>query len=176
MFVERLIFGQVIVEDDKTGVSYVDLLSNFKISLTLLVTNVGVCICMLFICCFIIELKHQLKFGIPSTRGFWQRFALVLSKFTSKRFTTIGIIVLSFNLFLWIVQLLVVGQIATNKVVVDTSELVKDEHDMFNSRHTACFFYDQQEMNMAVTSPTDNLLTRVFKRKTYFRPDQVKER
>lgn len=176
LFVERLLFGQAVVEDGKSDVSYVDLIDNFKISITLLLANVGVCSLILLICFFINELKHRLKFGIPSTVKIRKRVALVLSKFASKHFTTVGIVFLSFNLFLWFSELLLTGQIGTDKVVVDTSKLVKDEREVFSSRHVACFFYDQQEMNMAVTSPTDNLLTRIFKRKTYFRPDQVKEK
>ena len=176
MFVERLIFGQVILENGKKDVSYTDLADNFKISLPALTATLGAVLFILIVCFIINELKHRLKFGIPSTVQLPKRVALVLRRFKSKVFTTVGIIFLFFNLFLWIAQLLLTGQIGTNKVVVDTTELVKDERDIFSSRHVACFFYDQQEMNMAKASPTNNLLTRIFRHKTYFRPDQVKER
>lgn len=176
MFVERLIFGQVILEDGKKNVSYMDLIENFKISLPLLAVTLGTVLLILVVCLVINELKHRLKFGIPSTVPFTKRVTSVVRRFKAKVFTTVGIVFLFFSLFLWITQLLLIGQIGTNKVIVDTSELLTDKRDIFSSRHVACFFYDQQEMNMAKTSPANNLLTRIFRKKTYLRPDQVKER
>lgn len=148
MFVERLIFGQVILENGKTDVAYMDLIDNFKISIPLLVANLGVVFVLLLVCLFLNELKHRLKFGIPSTVALTRRVVLVIRRYRTRVFTTVGIVFLSFNLFLWIAQLLMIGQIGTNKVVVDTSELIKDELEIFRSQHVACFFYDQQEMSM----------------------------
>ena len=60
--------------------------------------------------------------------------------------------------------------------MVDTSQLIKDEHDLFSTKRVACLFKNEQMMNMIASSPNKNVLSRVLNQKTRLRPDMMKER
>ena len=60
--------------------------------------------------------------------------------------------------------------------MVDTSQLIKDEHDIFSSRRVACILENDQLHNMIISSPTKNILSRIFQEKTRLGPDMTKER
>ena len=60
--------------------------------------------------------------------------------------------------------------------MVDTSQLIKDEHDLFSSRLFPCFFDNDQLSNLIVSLPTKNVLSRIFYEKTRLRPDRVEQR
>ena len=60
--------------------------------------------------------------------------------------------------------------------VVDTSQLIKDVHDVFSSRKIACFVAHNQLYDMILSSPTKNILWKIFNEKTGLREDMVEER
>lgn len=54
----------------------------------------------------------------------------------------------------------------TDKLVVDSSAVIKDKNDIFKTDRTACYLEGDIEHNLALTSPNDSLLTRIFNTKT----------
>lgn len=60
--------------------------------------------------------------------------------------------------------------------VVDTSELIQNEESIFSTQWIACLAKDQQEMKIAQSSTTNNLLTRIFRERTFFREAQKREK
>ena len=59
---------------------------------------------------------------------------MTADSFGVKRLSAIGVFVLFIRLFLWVTQLFLTNNIKTNKVVVDTSQLIKNEQDIFSTR------------------------------------------
>ena len=61
--------------------------------------------------------------------------------------------------------------------MVDTSELIRDESNIFSSPLVARFLKHGQLHNMALNSPTNqNILSRIFEKKIQFRSDMKMER
>ena len=60
--------------------------------------------------------------------------------------------------------------------VVDTSQLIKNENEILSTRKVACMGKNDQLVNMIISSPTKNIMWRIFHEKTRLRPDMVKER
>lgn len=60
--------------------------------------------------------------------------------------------------------------------MVDTSHLIKNERDIFTSKKMACVAQDDQLVTMILSSPTKNILSKVYYEKTKLRPNMVKER
>ena len=60
--------------------------------------------------------------------------------------------------------------------VVDTSQLVKNEQDIFSTSKVACMLKQDQLHNMIGSSSTKNILSRILYEKTRLRPDMAKER
>lgn len=59
--------------------------------------------------------------------------------------------------------------------MVDTSQLIKDERDIFSTSKLACVFKGDQLAGM-MSSPTKNILSRIFNEKMRLRPEMVEER
>ena len=53
---------------------------------------------------------------------------------------------------------------------------VKDERDIFTTQKVACMLENEQLTNLIASSPTKNILWRIFNEKTRLRPDMIKER
>lgn len=59
--------------------------------------------------------------------------------------------------------------------VIDTSDLVKDDKDVFSTSKTACILRDSESFSMIISSPAGSILRKLYE-KTRLRPDPVKER
>ena len=57
------------------------------------------------------------------------------------------------------------NNIRTNKLVVDSSGVIKDKVDIFTTNRTACYVEGDIEHTLALTSPNDSLLTRIYNEK-----------
>ena len=79
------------------------------------------------------------------------------------------------GLFFWFTLIFLTNNIKTNKVVVDTSELMKSVSDLFKANRPVCFLLKDTEMNLALNSPKNTILSRLFYEKTWLREDQVNE-
>ena len=60
--------------------------------------------------------------------------------------------------------------------MVDTSQLIKNKQDLLSTKKVACMVENEQMMNLIISSPTKNILSRIFYEKTRLRPDMVEER
>lgn len=59
---------------------------------------------------------------------------------------------------------------------MDTSQLLKDEQDIFSSPKVACFLKNDQLHSMVISTQVKNILSRIFAEKTFFRADMLEER
>lgn len=62
--------------------------------------------------------------------------------------------------------------------MVDTSQLVKDERDIFSSgsQKVACLFDNEELANLAASAPPKSLLARIYHEKTRLRADMLAEK
>ena len=148
---------------DQKRVSYFDLLSNFNVGLALLLTYLASFLAILNLFFLINELTNRIRFEGKGRVRFFKRALLFLNGLRNKRVSAIAVFFLSVRLFLWLTQLFLTNNIKTNKVVsgcfclrlsardrsklteefsfiqvVDTSQLIKDEQDIFATRKVAC--------------------------------------
>ena len=73
---------------------------------------------------------------------------------------------LLFGFQLWVSIMLLNNNIRTNKLVVDSSGVIKDKEDIFKTNRTACYLENDIEHSLALASPNDSLLTRIYHEKT----------
>ena len=78
---------------------------------------------------------------------------------------TLSLFGLCFGQFLWMANLFVSNNIKTTTVVVDTSQIVKNADDAFNSQRTLCMVEHDTEYQIATTSGERNVLRRLFEQK-----------
>lgn len=74
---------------------------------------------------------------------FSERFASTL--------TSVGIFIMFFDLFLWLFMVFVLNTTKTNKVVIDTSEIIKDTDDAMNTERVCCLLEDDTEYKVVTT-------------------------
>lgn len=60
--------------------------------------------------------------------------------------------------------------------MVDTSDLIQNPRDIFTTKKVACMLENDQFTNMITSSPTRNILAKIYDEKTLLRPDMIKER
>ena len=60
--------------------------------------------------------------------------------------------------------------------MVDTSQLIKDESDLFKTHRVACLVKSEQLANMISSSSVKNVLSKVYYEKTRLRPEMARER
>ena len=173
-------FLQVIIahpiQDKNRQISYFNLLDNFKLGFALSALYLLSLLAVMASGLLINALTHRIRFGGQRIVRLSKRFALVLNSFKKKKLSAIGLFVLFVQLFCFNTQLFLTNNIKTNKVVVDTTHLIRNERDIFNSRKVACLLQDGQVYNLILSSPTKNILTKIFHEKTQLRPDMQRER
>ena len=192
------LFDQVVlvhVVGDRKDVTFFNLLNNFKVGFDFLAIYFVLFILVLLFAFLLDELRRRSRFKCRKRIKFTRRFAMAVSSFGVKRLSAFGIFALFVHLFLWLTELFLTNNIKTNKVVVDTSFLIKNEQEIFSSRRVVCFldkvcnlnlkktkiskpnFFNQVPLtNMIATSPIRNTLWRIFHEKTLFQPDMKRER
>lgn len=74
---------------------------------------------------------------------FSERFASTL--------TSVGIFIMFFDLFLWLFMVFVLNTTKTNKVVIDTSEIIKDTDDAMTTERVCCLLEDDTEYKVVTT-------------------------
>ena len=183
---------------DQNSVSFFNLLDNFKIGTDLAAFYLLSFFGILVVIILINGLSHRMKFGATQNINIGKRVASVVSSLEVKRLSAISVFVLFVHLFIWIHELFLTNNIKTNKVVwsgnfaqsdiknskrfyilfqvVDTSQLIKDEHDIFNSPRMACMVKGNQLDQMISSSPVKGTLFKIYNEKTKLRPEMKKER
>ena len=171
---EQILIGHPI-RDQTSLVSFYNLLDNFNVGFTLTATYLFSIFTILVLALLLNELTHWIQTGAIRTNKISKRIASVVGSFRTKQLSALGLFLLFVHLFLWIIQLFLTNNIKTNKVVVNTDDLIKDKNDVLNTRKLACILKDDQLHSMIVSSPTKNILGRIYE-KTKLRPDMVNER
>lgn len=128
------------IRDHHSDESYFNLMHNFNIGLTLLAFYVCSFFIVLALCLFINQLARRIQFGESEKAKILKRIGLAVSSFGSfsmKRLSAIAVFVLFVHFFIWFTQLFLTNNIKTNKVVIDTSNLIVDERDIFKTKKVA---------------------------------------
>ena len=174
----NVIIGHPIT-DEKKNLAFFNLLNNFNIGITLsslyLLSFIGI-----LVCSFLLNrLAYRVQFGRRRRKRAFEiskRIALLLGKFRKERFTAVGLFVAAIHLFLWWTILFLTNNIKTNKVVVDTSQLVKNADDILSSPKIVCMLEHEPLMTMILSSHNkQSVLWRVYE-KTRLRPGMAIER
>ena len=117
----KVVLGHAI-HDQTNCVAYFNLLNNFNVGLTLSSTFLVSVLAILAFSYLINRLTNRIQERPPEA---CKSIAVILTKFRNKTLSAIGIFFLFVHLFLWLTQLFLTNNIKTNKVVVDTSQLVR---------------------------------------------------
>ena len=102
---------------DKSDLSYLNLLDNFNLGLTLMTVYLFSFFGILALSFLFDELARRIRYERRRTIQFSKRIVSAVSSFGVKRLSAIGLFVLFVHLFIWITQLFITNNIKTNKVV-----------------------------------------------------------
>ena len=159
---ESIVLGHTI--PDRQNLAYFNLLNNLDVGFTLSAAYLLSFFGILTLAFLIGELIYRVRFAERRPVKISKRIALALRMFQNQKLSAVGIFVFFVYLFLWLTQLFLTNNIKTNKVVrlssiqnqnqenskifslfvkvVDTSQLIKDERDIFSTRRVACMVID----------------------------------
>lgn len=132
MKTENLVVMQRVYEKNM-NLDYFDLTANFQFGLPILASYFLSFLGIILTCLFIIKMKNKLASNPITNR---EILTIFQKDFFTKKYSlsAMGIFILFFHLFFWYTQLFMTNNIKTNKVVVDTSDLVKSKEDILNSK------------------------------------------
>ena len=120
---ESIVVGHPI-HNRNDSAYYFDLLNNLNVGFGLASVYL-LSFCGILAFAFLIDdLTGRIQFGARKRAKIWKRVTWAVSKFQRKKLTAIGLFFLFIHLFLWLTRLFLTNNIKTNKVVVDTSQLV----------------------------------------------------
>ena len=158
---EQVIVGHSLMPNENK-VSFFNLLNNFNLGITLSAVYFCSFVGILAFSLLINEFSHRLRFEERPVNLF-KRITSSVNSFGVKQLSAIGVFVLFVHLFFWLTENFLTNNLQTNKVVrlpfardsrpksetkkterfffvqvVDTSQLIKDEQDIFATRKVAC--------------------------------------
>lgn len=169
---ERLTVAQGIHELK----NYFDLVENFNPKLEVLLSFVFfILIFVVFCLClskFSLE-KQSLKY---SSKNFISKIFFLIENFLSNKSLPLKIILFFLLLFQWFCVTILMSNIKTKSIIVDTSYLIKNLDDLLNTKKPVCVFQKSMEMNMALKSSKGSLLNKLLNEKSKFRVDQKAEK
>lgn len=114
MNAERILPAQWF-EPGNVRSNYFDLMNNFKLGFALVGCYLGVCLFAVVVSFCLNELKHKIEFDVSRVRRrirIRKWVALALGRFgIMNRSSTVGILVLFFNLFTWFTTLILINNI-----------------------------------------------------------------
>ena len=163
------------IHQDRDEVSFFNLLDNFNFGLNLSVIYLLSLIAILVISFFINLTSHRIRFGRRRTGKISKEIVSTLGSFRRNRLpAAMDIFILFVNLFFWLSQLFLTNNVKTNKVVVDTSHLIKTAEDISETTKVACIFKNGLLYKRISSSPTKSILGTIFE-KTRLRPEMKDE-
>lgn len=66
--------------------------------------------------------------------------------------------------------------LSLSQVIVDTSDLVKNSHDLLNTDKVLCWTKQNTEVNLALSLPKSAILSRLYYEKSNFKKSQKEEK
>ena len=88
------------------------------------------------------------------------------------RLSSIGLLLYALNLFLNFCQLFVLNEIQADKILVDTSELIKNDDDILGTKKVACLVKSEVETNIF---GKNSIIHQVIEQKMKFSKEQTME-
>lgn len=174
---EKIVVAHRIIPPE--SVEYFDLISNLDLGFEMFLFNFAGFLTVLFFGVFLINL---LEFPNQTEKckkmRLFSRIILLTENILmgNSILSSFGLFLIFCQLFIWHCQLFVTNNIKTNKVVIDTSDIIKDKQDLFSSKRVNCFMDEETETNMALTAPKGSILSKLYDEKTILSERMVKEK
>lgn len=165
---ERFLIFQDITRDISQTKFY-NLLSAFDFEREIIISSLVTLLCLLMSFVFV-KLLRDANFRLSEFRLLAKlRYVRKLFRGGFKVSTRCFIehyFAVLFGFQLWASIVLLTSNIRTNKLVVDSSGVIKNTADIFTTNRTACYLENDIEHTLALTSPNNSLLTRIYHEKT----------
>ena len=165
-----------LINSNKNNVDFFDLAENFKFEFDLILGYFATLFVGLLLCLAISRLTLNINTRQFKRENIYSRLTILSKHLSSSKLWPIKMVLLFLTLYFWYTQLFLTNNIKTNKVVVDTSDLIKNSVDLMKTKKIVCFLNKDSEMNFALRLPKNTILSRIFYEKTYFRDDQMNEK
>lgn len=101
--------------------------------------------------CSIRQFKMKLKKNLTALKFNFKKTA-----------SATGILILFFNIHLWLIRLMIGNNLKTDQIIVDTSQLLKTEGDLLKSSKIACFLEGDSEQSIIDSSNKENLFRKLY--------------
>lgn len=102
---------------------------------------------------FLVSIRKLTAKNMLLTKAFNLKKAITNYMSLSKRFSftlsSMSIFLVMFNLYLWLFMVLITNATQTNKIVIDTSEIIQDADDALNTKRTFCLIEDDTEFKVS---------------------------
>ena len=164
------------INSNKKKIDFFDLAENFKFELELILSYFATLFVGLLLCLVISRLTLKINMRQFKRENIYSRLSILSKHLSRSKLWPIKMIFLFLILFFWYTRLFLTNNIKTNKVVVDTSDLIKNSVDLMKTKKIVCFLNKESEMNLALRLPSSTTLSKLFYEKTYFKDNQVKEK
>ena len=164
------------INSNKKNPHYFDLAENFKFKFDLILSYFVTLFVGLLLCLAISRLTLKNNMRDFKRENIYSKLSILSKHLSRSKLWSIKMILLFLILFFWYTQLFLTNNIKTNKVVVDTSDLIKNSVDLMKTKKIVCFLNKDSEMNLALRLPNSTILSRLFYEKTYFKDNHVEEK
>ena len=105
-------------------------------------------------------------------RTVWSKANRFLTFLLKNQLTSFRLFSLFASLFFWLSLLFLTSTIKTNKTILDTSFLVKNNEDLLKTEKTFCWTKEGAEQIIAMSLPRQAVLSKLFYEKSFFRSNQ----
>ena len=139
---------------ERTSLDYFDLLSNFQVGLEVAAFYAVACLLTYLFFLVLIRLSRRVERRKEPESLFTESLS-ILGRFLNEGhgFSSLYLFLACSNLCLWHTLLFLTNNIKTNKVTIDTSEIVLNSYNVFQNQRVACFLKHEDEMKIAMDSP-----------------------
>lgn len=101
---------------------------------------------------------------------------LILKYFFNRKFSAISYFLFFISLFFWHIQMFISNEFQTNRIVVNLDELIKNEHDILNTKKVACIVKQEMEIHKASNYSKNSIFSRLIDKKINFHKEMILER
>ena len=78
-----------------------------------------------------------------------------------------GLIVIFYYLYFMIIKSILINNIKTTKIILNTSEILEETSDVLSSSKMICWLDDENEISMSRVAPKETFLSKAFHKKMY---------
>ena len=151
------------------SVQFFDVVKNLNIGLGFSIYFVSFLLLSVLFCFSAVKLTNRLKGRRIKFRSVFSNDIL---NSRPLKLSSIGLTLYALNLFLNFSRLFVSNEIQAEKIVVDSSELIKNDNDLFSTDKIACLEKSEIETNVF---GENSIISQVINRKTKFKKEQTME-